>query len=107
MYAKDLSKPKYECLIKKHQDVGIEDLNDSNAFIECSNTMDDVYENIDDYNPTRKRKNLIVLDEMIADIMSDKRFQATIKELLIRCRKLNISLAFTTRPFFLFQKTSD
>ena len=107
MSAKDLSKPKYECLIKKRQDVGIEDLNYSNAFIECSNTMDDVYENIDDYNPTRKRKNLIVLDEMIADIMSNKRFQATIKELFIRCRKLNISLAFITQPFFLFQKTSD
>ena len=52
--------------------------------------MDDVYWNIDDYNPSRKRKILIVFDDMIADIMSNKKFQAIIKELFIRCRKLNI-----------------
>ena len=57
--------------------------------------MDDVYGNIDDYNPNRKRKILIVFDDMIADIMSNKKFQAIIKELLIRCRRLNISLVFT------------
>ena len=65
-------------------------VNDSNAFIECSNTIDDVYENIDDYNPSRKRKNLIAFDDMIADIMTNKKFQAIIRELSIRCRKLNI-----------------
>ena len=90
LYAKDLSEPKYEFLIKKHEDVGIKYCNDPNAFIECSNTMDDVYENIHDYNPSRKRKILIVFDDMIADIMSNKKFQAIIKELFIRCRKLNI-----------------
>ena len=47
LYAKDLSEPKYEFLIKKREDAGIKDLNDPEAFIECSNTMDDVYENID------------------------------------------------------------
>ena len=57
--------------------------------------MDDVYGNIDDYNPNRKRKILIVFDDMIADIMSNKKFQAIIKELFIRCRRLNISLVFT------------
>ena len=66
LYAKDLSEPKYEFLIKKCEDAGIKHLNDSNAFIECSNTMDDVYENIDDYNPNRKRKILIVFKDMIA-----------------------------------------
>ena len=50
LYAKDLSEPKYEFLIKKRKDVGIKYCNDLNAFIECSNTMDDVYQNIDDYN---------------------------------------------------------
>ena len=55
LYAKDLSKPKYEFLIKKREDTGIKLLNDSNAFIECSNTIDDVYENIDDYNANRER----------------------------------------------------
>ena len=65
-------------------------VNDSNAFIECSNTIDDVYENIDDCNPSRKRKNLIAFDDMIADIMTNKKFQAIIRELSIRYRKLNI-----------------
>ena len=50
------NEPKYEFLIKKCDDVGIKYCNDPNAFTECSNTMDDVYENIDDYNPSRKRK---------------------------------------------------
>ena len=57
LYAKDLSETKYEYLIKKHINVGIKHLNDSNAFIECSNTIDEIYENIDDYNPTQKKKN--------------------------------------------------
>ena len=74
MYAKDLSEPKYEYLIENHENVGIKHLNDSKAFFECSNTIDDVYENIDDYNPCRKRKILIVFDDMIADIMSNKKF---------------------------------
>ena len=100
LYAKDLSEPKYEFLIKKRKDVGIKYCNDPNAFIECSNTMDDVYENIDDYNPNRKRKILIVFDDMIADIMTNKKFQAIIKELFIRCRKLNISLVFITQSYF-------
>ena len=68
--------------------------------IQCLNTMDDVYENIDDYNPNRKRKILIVFDDMIADIMTNKKFQAIIKELFIRCRKLNISLVFITQSYF-------
>ena len=58
--------------------------------------MDDVYNNIDDYNPKRKRKILILFDDMIADIITNKRFQAMIKELFIRWRKLNISLIFIT-----------
>ena len=100
MYAKDLSNPKYEFSIKEHEDAGIKHLNDLNAFIECSNTMDDVYENIDDYNPNRKRKILIVFDDMIADIMTNKKFQAIIKELFIRCRKINILLVFVTVLFY-------
>ena len=57
LYAKDLSEPKYEYLIKKRENSGIKHFNDPNAFIECSNTMDDVYENINDYNPSRKEKS--------------------------------------------------
>ena len=90
LHAKDLSEPKYEFLIKKREDAGIKHFNGSNAFIECSNTMDDVYENIDDYHSNRQRKILIVFDGMIADIMSNKKFQAIIRELFISCKKLNI-----------------
>ena len=100
MYEKELSEPKYESLIKKREDVGIKHLNYSNAFIGCSNTVDDVYENIDDYNSSRKTKILIVFDDMIADITTNKKFEAIIKELLIRGSKLNISLVFITQSYF-------
>ena len=62
--------------------------------------MDDVYNNINHYNPTRKRKILILFDDMITDIMSNKKFQAIIKKLSIRCRKLNIYLVFITQSYF-------
>ena len=65
LYVKDLSKPKYEFLIKKCENAGIKHLNDSKAFIECSNTMDEVFKSINDYSPSRKRKILIVIDDMI------------------------------------------
>ena len=86
LYARDLNEPKYEILIGKRKDAGINHLNDPNAFIECSNTMDDIYENIHDYKSSRKREILIVFDDMIADIITNKKFQAIIKELFIRCR---------------------
>ena len=97
LYARDLSEPKYEYLIKEREDAGIKHVNNPNAFINCSNSVDG---NINDYNPIRKRKKLIVFDEMIADIMKSKTFQAIIKELFIRCRKLNISLIFITQSYF-------
>ena len=100
LYAKDLSKPKYEHLIKNRKNAGMKHLNDSKAFIDCSNTMNDVYENIDLYNANRKRKILVVFDYMIADIMTNKKFQSIIKELFIRCRKINISLVFITQSYF-------
>ena len=62
--------------------------------------MDDIYDNIDDYNPKRKRKVLIVFNDMIADVMTNKKFQAIIKDLFIRCRKLNISICFLTQSYF-------
>ena len=100
LYAKNLNEPKYQFLIKKRENAGIKYINDPSAFIEYSNTMDDVYHYIDDYNPKRKTKILIMLDDMIADIMTGKIFQARIKELFIRCRKLNISLVFITQSYF-------
>ena len=92
---KKLSEPKYEYLIKKGENAGIKHLNDPNALIECSNTLDGIYKNINDYNPRRKRTILIVFDDMIAE-----KLQAIREELFIRCRKLNISLAFITQSYF-------
>ena len=79
LYAKDLSEPKYQFLIKKREDAGINYFNDPNAFIECSNTMVDVYENIDNYNLNRKIQILIVFDDMITDIKTNKKLEAIIK----------------------------
>ena len=100
LYAKDLSEPKYEFLINNRKNAGIKHFNDSTVFIEYSNDMDDVFTDIDDYNKKRKRKVLIIFDDMIADIMSSKKFKAIIKELFIRCRNLNISIVFITQSYF-------
>ena len=100
LYAKDLSESKYKYLFKTCENAGIKHVNDSNAFTECSNTMDDVYENIDNYNPSRKRKILIIFNDMIAYIMTNKKFQLIKKKLFIRCRKINISLVFITQSYF-------
>ena len=62
LYAKDLDEPKYQFLIKKRENAGIKNLNGPTEFIEYSSTMDDVYNNIDDYNSKSKRKVLIVFD---------------------------------------------
>ena len=94
LYARDLNEPKYKFLIKKGEDAGIKDLDNPNKSIVCSITMDDVYGDIDNHNPKRNKKVLIVFDDMIADIMGNKQFQAILKALFITCRKLNISLAF-------------
>ena len=67
LYARDLNEPKYQFLIKKREDAGIRYLNDPNAFIEYSNTMDGIYENINDYNPSREGKILIVFDDKYYD----------------------------------------
>ena len=83
MYGKDLSEGKYELLIKNRENVGIKHLKDSNAFVECLNTMADVCENIDDYNPSRKRKILIAFDDMFADIMTNQKFKAITRKLFL------------------------
>ena len=103
LYAKDLSKPKYEFLIKKLEDPGTKHLNNLNAFIECSNTMDDVYENVNDYNPIRKIKILIVFDDMIADIMSNKKFQAVVKELFIRCTCIQRKFKLNSTHYLIYE----
>ena len=100
LYAKDLEEPKYHFLINKREQAGLKNLNDPNAFIQYSNTMDDIFTDIEDYNKKRKRKVLIVFDDMISHVMSDKKAQQVLRELFIRCKKLNISFCFLTQPYF-------
>ena len=80
--------------------MGIKNLNDPHALIEYSNDMNDVLEDINNYNKNRYKKVLIIFDDMIADIMRSKKFKAIIKELFITCRKLNISMIFITQSYF-------
>ena len=96
MYAKDLEEPKRrrEKRRNKKKEAGTKNVNDPTAFIECSNAMDDILENIEDYNKNRKRKILTIFDNMISHVMLDKTAQRVLKDLFIRCRRLNISLFF-------------
>ena len=100
LYGKDLEEPKYQFLIDKRGKAGLKSLKDQNAFIEHSNTMDDIYDDINDYNKKRKRKVLIVFDDMISHVMSYKKAQQVLKELFIRCTKLNISMCFLNQSYF-------
>ena len=100
LYAKDPYEDKYQFLIKKRDNIGLKHFNDPKAFIEYSNDMHDVYKNIDDYNLDKENKILIVFDDMIADMINNKKLNSIITELFIRGRKLNISLVFITQSYF-------
>ena len=100
LYAKDLYEAKYQYLINKREDVGISHFNDPKAFIEYSNDMRDVYKNINYYNPYKENKILIVFDDMIADMINNKKLNSIVTELFIRGRKLNIFLVFIAQSYF-------
>ena len=100
LYAKDPYESKYQCLINKRESVGINHFKDPKAFIDYSNDMHDVYKNIDDYNPDKENKILIVFDDMITDMIHNRKLNSIVTELFIRGRKLNISLVFITQSYF-------
>ena len=100
LYAKDPYEAKYQYLINKREKVGLDHFKDSKAFMEYSNDMQDVYKNIEDYNPGKKRKILIVFDDMIADMINNKNLNPVVTELFIRGRKLNIYIIFITQSYF-------
>ena len=104
LYAKDFEEPKYQLLINKREKAGVNFNNDPTAVIERSNSMDDVLFNIEDYNKRRRRKVLIIFDDMISHVMSDKKAQQILKDLIIRRRKLNISICFSTQSYFSLPK---
>ena len=100
LYAKDLHEGEYQYLINIREKVGIDYFNDPKAFIVYSNDMHDIYKNIDDYNPDIENKALIVFDDMIADMINNKKLDSIVTELFIKGRKLNISLVFITQSYF-------
>ena len=100
MYAKDQYEAKYQYLVNKREGVGIGHFNDPKAFTEYSNDMHHVYINIDEYNPDKENKILIVFDDMIAHMIHNKKLDSIVTELFIRGRKLNISLVFITQSYF-------
>ena len=107
LFARDPYKAKYQFSINKEESTGLKYLNDSKAFIEYSNNMDDIYKNIEEYNPNKKRKILIVFDDMIADMLSYKKLNPIVTELFIRGRKLNIFLLLSCNVISLCQKILD
>ena len=100
LYAKDIHESKYEYLINKREQAGIKNLDDPKSFIEYSDDMNDVLDDINNYDKTRDKKVLIVFDDMIADIEYNKNFKRIIKELFYRARKINISIVFITQSYF-------
>ena len=87
-------------LIEKRESIGLKHFNDPKVFIEYSNDMYDVYKNINDFNPDKENKILIVFGDIIADMISNKELNSIVTELFIRGRKLNISLVFITQSYF-------
>ena len=104
LYAKDPYEAKYQYLINKREKVGLYHLKDPKGFMEYSNDMQDVYKNMEDYNPGKKRKMLIVFDDMIADIINNKKLNPVVNiKLNIKYFlkvKLNISIVFVTQSYF-------
>ena len=74
------------------------------AFIEYSNDMHDIYKNNNEYNPDKENMILLVFDNMIADMIHNKKLNSIVTELFIRGRKLNVSLVFITQSYFKVQK---
>ena len=104
LYAKDKNEPKYEYLINKREQAGIKNLDDPNASIKYSDDMNDVLDDINNYNKNRDKKVLIVFDDMIADIEYNKKFKRIIKELFYRAHKINVSIVFITQSYFRVSK---
>ena len=92
--------PKYEYLINKREQAGIKNLNDPHAFIEYSDDMNDVLDDINNCNKNRDKKVLMVFDDMVADIEYNKKFKKIIKELFYGARKVNVSVVFITQSYF-------
>ena len=100
LYAIDPYKAKYQYLINKREKVGLDHFKDPKAFMEYSNDMQDFYKSIEDYNPEKKRKILIVFDNIVADMINNKKINPVVTGLFIRGRNFNIYIVFITQSYF-------
>ena len=107
LYAKDPYEVKYQFLIHNKQSTGLKHFNDFKAFIEYCNNMDDIYKNIEEYSPNKKQKVLIVFNEMVSDMVSNRKLTQIGTELFIRGRKLNISLVSIKQSYLAVPKILD
>ena len=100
MYTKVPCEAKYQVLINKRESTGLKNFNDPKAFIVYSNNMQDVFKNIEECNIGKERQILIVFDDMIADLINNKKLNSVVTELFISGRKLNVSLVLITQSYF-------
>ena len=100
LYPKDPCEGKYQFLVNRRESTGLNHFNDSKAFTEYPSNMVDISKNIEDYNSNKKRKTLIIFDDMIADMLSNRKLNPIVTVLFISGRKLNISLDFITQSYF-------
>ena len=104
LYAKYPYEAKYQLLINKRESTELKSFNDSKTIIEYSNDMDEIYRNIEECNPNKKPKILIVFDDMIVDMLSNIKLNPLVTELFIRSKKLSVSLVLLSNLIFLCQE---
>ena len=107
LYAKDPYEDKYQFLINKRESIGLKHFNDLKAFIEYSNDMHDVYKNINNYNPDKENKILIVLDDMIADMINNKKLNSLVTELIFEVENYMFLLFLLHNHTLKFQRKLD
>ena len=107
LYAEDPYEAKYQFLIHNKQSTGLKHFNYFKAFIEYCNNMDDIYKNIEEYSPSKKQKVLIVFNDMVSDILINRKLTQIGTELFIRGRKLNISLVSIKQSYLAVPKILD
>ena len=104
-YVKDQFESKYQLLISRREKVGVKHERIPKALVNYCQTINDVHEILEHYNPTKKRKALIVFDAMKADMKANKKLKLVIAELFMRGRELKISVVFISSSYFPLSKT--
>ena len=107
LYVKDPKESKYYLFINKRENSGLKHFNDSKVFVKYSNDVEDIYKNIEEQSPIKKRKMMIAFDVMIVDMLSNNKLTPIVNELFTRGRTLNISLTFLDNLILLYQKILD